>query len=72
MTKKTVIDYIVRDIEKIKRERKKLKPLPSNEGLRSYLTTRQNTLMEIHTLLTSGKKPLYNPNLNKPDGYGNV
>jgi len=72
MTKKSVIAFLEKDIAKIKVERRKIKPHPNNESLRDYLVTRQNTLMEIHTMLTSGKKPLYNPNLNKPDEYGNV
>ncbi len=51
MTKSALKAYIERDIEKIKAEKRKIKPHPNNETLRAYLATRLATLKEIHNLL---------------------
>lgn len=53
MTKMKVIEYIQKDLRKLKKERAALIPNPKNETLRSYLATRENTLKEILNLMNA-------------------
>ncbi len=74
MTKLEVIAYIEKDIVKLRKERKKATPKNAvsctNETLRNYLATRENTLMEILNLLTGNKKPFPKPKGNDIEPFG--
>jgi len=51
MTKTALKAYIQKDLKKLERERKSIKPSRQNEVLRNYIATRLATLKEISTLL---------------------